>query len=915
MTVTQMTAVDSFRADASGGENYFELSAEELYEAIAFEEDGVNSESASALVAAVTYEELEVTEAQMTQAMQNIPPAKVNRLSKDEFMRLAESLRSQTPESAGTGNQTVVGTVIPEPRSSKRVAADSGPIATADAKGSHVEAGPAVTTPTTSSSERVADKRDVTPTPAAKRTHAEAARMNRNRLTKTLPTGDDNEEVESGTRKEVATLEWQQGDMRTLLQQSHPVETHNEHAKKRIKRNSSHAQSSSVADTTWEEMANHLPNADKTDSGRRYIREAAEHLAAQGGSKTKRKDVCPYSRNRVSSATLHPARTGGDLEAWLRSLQERAEKPTNQQLQVLRTIVDRITEEATIERCSKKPNSSSSEPLFDLVHGQPGCGKGRLIVWIREAFEEVLGWQHGVQFVCLACHNTVATQMTRENTYHRSSIPASETFNPRDPAKSELIRWILIDDVNTISADLFGQLHLAMQKATPLKSPYLRDDDRKIRPFGGRNVLLLGDMWQVMPVTDQALWTAPWETTSATAYTGAVLLWNRLRRSWVLTESQHCSDTWTGAQDTSLHREDREVPSDQLDAKRRQRPNLRNQATGHVVGPVPVAVGTPRRPTGNVDHACQLFRGRRCRIVGRAPHPKKERLDVDGKWLPTKMPRSIYLFFKNARWTVHTELSTGVYPRTPVRHKWTVDKRRKVFTEKTGYLLLQDFTSTPHMIPGQSLCDTFVDLVTGDETKKPTDDTQVFDYVMMSRAKNPMKLSMIRPFPREMFAWVPQTRPHMHLLISPYADARRSLFTCMSARRETAHDVCLSRQQEGTQSAGVTQLSGHFSSSGRIDKKKDHRTATVRHRRRPQQPQQTAIAAAAKLTNGKPRTVCWRDAAKRALQQLRAHRQKERPTNGHHSTPTTTTAAATDGRNSGGKAEERETSQSKPHRR
>ena len=860
-----MTAADSHQADASDGENSFAQSAGELYEAIAFEEDGVISQSASALIAAVTYLELEVTEAQMTEAMRKITPAKENRLSKDEFMRLAESLRAQTPGTTCTGTQAVVGTVTPEPRSSKRLAADSGPTATADAKRPRVEAGSAVTTTTSSNPERAADKRDVTPTPAAKRTHAEAAQMNQNRLTKTLPTGDDEEEVndiaaESAARKEVATLERQPGDMRTSLQQSHPVETHNEHAKKRIKRNGSQAQSSSVVETTWGEVAKHLPNADKTDPGRRYIREAAEHVAAEGDSKKKRNDVCPHSKNRVSSATLHPAQAGGDLEAWLRSLQERAEKPTNQQLEVLRTIVDRITEEATIERCGKMPSSSASEPLFDMAHVLSGCGKSRLIAWIREAFEEVLGWQHGVHFVCLAFTNTMATRIAGETTYHWSSIPASETYDPRDTdmitARCELIRWILIDDVNTISADLFGQLHLAMQKATPLKSPYLRDDNRTLRPFGGMNVLLFGDMWQVMPGTGQALWTAPRETMSETAYMGAMPLWNRLRRSWVLTGSQLCSNTWTGVQDTSLHREDRELPSelpsDQLDAKRRQRQQLHNQATGHVVGQVPVAVGTPRRLTATVDHARQLFRGRRCRIVGWAPHPKEERLDVDDEWLLTKMPQIIYLLFEDARWTVHTELGTGVYPLTPVIREWTVNTRTKGFTKGTGYLLVPDFASTPHRIPGQSICDTFVDVVTGDEKEKPTDDTQVYDYVMIDRAKKPMKLSLLRPFPRESFTWGPHTGPHMHLMISPYADAHRNFFPCMSACHETAHDVCLSRQQEATQSAGMTQLNGQFSSSGRIDKRSENQTATVRHRRRPQQLQQIAVAAAAELTNGKP---------------------------------------------------------------
>ena len=128
-----MPAADSHQADASDGENFFTRSAEELYEAIASEQDGVNSESPSALVAAVTDLELEVTEAQTTEAMQNISPAEEQRLSKDEFIRLTESLRAQTPETAGTGTQAVVGTVTPEPRSSKRVAADSGTTATADA--------------------------------------------------------------------------------------------------------------------------------------------------------------------------------------------------------------------------------------------------------------------------------------------------------------------------------------------------------------------------------------------------------------------------------------------------------------------------------------------------------------------------------------------------------------------------------------------------------------------------------------------------------------------------------------------------------------------------------------------------------------------------------------------------------------
>ena len=124
-------------------------------------------------------------------------------------------------------------------------------------------------------------------------------------------------------------------------------------------------------------------------------------------------------------------------------------------------------------------------------------------------------------------------------------------------------------------------------------------------------------------------------------------------------------------------REDRELPPEQLDAKRRQWQKLHDQMTGHVVGQVPLAVGLPMRLTNTVDHDRQLFRGRRCVIVGWAPDPKEERLDVDGEWLLTKMPQVIYLRFEDAPWTIHPELGQGVYPLTPTKRQWQVNNKTK----------------------------------------------------------------------------------------------------------------------------------------------------------------------------------------------------------------------------------------------
>ena len=68
------------------------------------------------------------------------------------------------------------------------------------------------------------------------------------------------------------------------------------------------------------------------------------------------------------------------------------------------------------------------------------------------------------------------------------------------------------------------------------------------------------------------------------------------------------------------------------------------------------------------------------------------------------------------------------------------------------------------MVQGQSLEAAFVDVVTRDELHFATGDlTQVSGYVMLSRAKDPRKLWLLRSFPREVFTRGPPTGPHVLL--------------------------------------------------------------------------------------------------------------------------------------------------------
>ena len=144
----------------------------------------------------------------------------------------------------------------------------------------------------------------------------------------------------------------------------------------------------------------------------------------------------------------------------------------------------------------------------------------------------------------------------------------------------------------------------------------------------------------------------------------------------------------TVAQDTAFQREDRGLPSDQLDTKRRQRQTLHDQVTAHVVGQVPLAVRLPMRLTNTVDHRRQLYRGRRCRILARASHPKEEHLDVDVEWLLTKMPQVVYLLFEEAPWIVYPQLGKGDYPPYAVTRTWQINRKTKVRVRRTGTLSL-----------------------------------------------------------------------------------------------------------------------------------------------------------------------------------------------------------------------------------
>eukprot|EP00975_Prorocentrum_lima_P000868 182792-Prorocentrum_lima.AAC.1 len=71
------------------------------------------------------------------------------------------------------------------------------------------------------------------------------------------------------------------------------------------------------------------------------------------------------------------------------------------------------------------------------------------------------------------------------------------------------LRWLVLDEISMVSARLLGKVDTRLTRVAASAGPFARDPAGKPRPFGGLNVLLLGDFWQLPPPDGGNLATTP----------------------------------------------------------------------------------------------------------------------------------------------------------------------------------------------------------------------------------------------------------------------------------------------------------------------------------------------------------------------------------------------------------------------
>ena len=129
---------------------------------------------------------------------------------------------------------------------------------------------------------------------------------------------------------------------------------------------------------------------------------------ASGAPKSSGRKGSRGGRKQASrSAALYRNFEQGRADEWLRELQAQEQSPNHEQLKTTFSVIQRCALEAREER-RDEINADLAEPSREMVHGLPGAGKSRVIHWIKDFFINVLGWEHGVEFVTLASQNTMA---------------------------------------------------------------------------------------------------------------------------------------------------------------------------------------------------------------------------------------------------------------------------------------------------------------------------------------------------------------------------------------------------------------------------------------------------------------------------------------------------------------------------
>jgi hypothetical protein len=237
--------------------------------------------------------------------------------------------------------------------------------------------------------------------------------------------------------------------------------------------------------------------------------QADEEAVVDKGNRSQPHEIAATRDSQRMCEKAYVRLTKKASQLWLAKVRAEPPSPKGAQLTYLKGIIDRCEHEAA-ELHGREPKR---EPSREFLLGPPGTRKSECIRWTIRYFNECLGWEHGVQYQCLASQHTMAALIGGTTMHGWGKVPVNATQLCKAAARkrhdlqiddlflrAQSIRWLLIDECSTLAAMVLGVVDTNMRRVWS-RQLYAKRDDGTARAFGGVNIRFCGDFLQLPPCT------------------------------------------------------------------------------------------------------------------------------------------------------------------------------------------------------------------------------------------------------------------------------------------------------------------------------------------------------------------------------------------------------------------------------
>ena len=265
--------------------------------------------------------------------------------------------------------------------------------------------------------------------------------------------------------------------------------------------------------------------------------------------------------------------TREDVQEWLKKLKTRQRDDGRlfvnaKQYEAITKVAERVMAELPERQgCAAKV----SPPLRWVLHGGPGTGKTHVVrdVIKDELFEQILSWRQGLDYQVIALQAVMADLLKGDTIHHACGIPVRKKGSDGEMVvqshkavaeQSLYWRWLIIDEFGMVGSSLLAEVDMKLRDVIVDVNPHKKNAGGHSYPFGGLNVLLSGDLWQLPPPSGGFVGNIPAEficnsrkyNPAVTISHGQSLLWGGVDHSdWAfhgiteLEESERCrEDPW-----------------------------------------------------------------------------------------------------------------------------------------------------------------------------------------------------------------------------------------------------------------------------------------------------------------------------------------------------------------------------------